>query len=126
MANNLRFNVQVEFTPDGQSQPIPVLSLLNKLYELDSKVTGGGIQSVGTTAETLDLGSVGTEHLLLLWNLDSANACEYGYDSTGFVKTGVIPPGMPAILWVDGSKTWQGKAQTAAVDLFIQAFEVNT
>jgi hypothetical protein len=73
-----------------------------------------GIQAVGTSAENIDGGDVGTPGYLLLKNLDSANYVEVGIDNTGFVAMAKLAAGEEACLPVADSTTIQLKANTAS------------
>lgn len=73
-----------------------------------------GIQTVGTSAENIAGGDVGTPGYLFLKNLDSTNFVEIGVDNTGFVEMGKLTAGQEACFPVADSTTIQLKADTAS------------
>ena len=77
-------------------------------------------QNIGTSAENLDIGDIGTVGYVLVHNTAAkgGNFVEVGYDSTGFVPSVKVRGAgwglfeMPAAMAVP-----QAKADTAAVDI---------
>jgi len=73
------------------------------------------IQNVGTSAENLVVGDIGTAGLIIAHNLDGTNFVEIGYDSTGFVSCTKIKAGEWQLFRMsDSASTPQAKFDTGA------------
>ncbi len=73
-------------------------------------------QEVGTSAEAIAQGEIGTPGYMLVRNLDDTNFVEIGYDDSGFKPTVKLLAGEYA-LFRHTQATPQAKADTAAVDI---------
>ncbi len=78
----------------------------------DSRLASDAIQVLGTSAAQITVGGVDDAAYILIENQSADNTLEYGYDDTGFVKLGEIPPGHPPLqlpvsdpadIWLRGS-----------------------
>ena len=80
----------------------------------------GGIVTVGTTEEDMGVGDVGTEGVLLLINLDSANNVEYGPKNGSNVMEpfGLLRPGEPEKVRLKPGVTLRWKAITSPVKVY--------
>lgn len=76
----------------------------------------GNIQEIGTAAENLVQGDVGTPGYIIAHNLNDTNFIEIGYDDGGFKPVVKLLPGEWA-LFRSAQATPQAKADTAACDL---------
>ena len=56
-------------------------------FDVASAVVASGVQSIGTTAEALDVGDVSSNGRLFLRNLDATNYVTFGPDDGGTMKT---------------------------------------
>jgi len=116
MANELTLKVFMKFAP-GTIQPPQVAP---SSFQID--VTGTdytmATQNIGTSAEAVAQGDVGTPGYILVHNLDSTNFVEFGYDDSGFKPTVEVPATGWALFKVSTSAaTLQAKADTAAVNI---------
>lgn len=76
------------------------------------------IQAIGTSAENVIVGDMGTGYLIAAINLDDTNFVQLGYDSGGFVPTEKILPGEPqGFHRIDPTITLQAKADTGACNV---------
>ena len=123
MANTITIAAQVTLThTTGLS--IPILPPQNLNFTQAGEGQAGGIQNIGTSAENIGVGDVATEGYAVFKNLDSTNFVEIGWDSTGFQSAFKLLAGMVAVVPLNPSRTWQAKADTAAVELFYSILEV--
>lgn len=83
----------------------------------------GQIQNIGTSAEALNVGDVTTEGYAVFKNLDATNFVEVGWDASGFQSAFKLLPRMIAVVPLNPSRTWQAKADTAAVELYFRVLE---
>ena len=62
-------------------------------FDVSGSAVASGVQTIGTTAEALDVGDVATLGRLLLRNLDTTNYVEWGPDSAGtMIGCGKLKP----------------------------------
>ena len=82
-----------------------------------------GIQVVGTTHETLDVGDVATNGWLIVQNLDATNFVELGRDvSAAFYGVVRVEPGEVAVLRLSQA-TIYAQADTASIRLWYNLYE---
>lgn len=122
MPNAITLAAQLTLT-HSTGLTIPVLPPQNLTFTQSGEGEAGGIQNIGTSAENLNVGDVATEGFAVFKNLDSTNFVEIGWDATGFQSAFKLLAGMLAIVPLNPSRTWQAKADTAAVELFYRVLE---
>lgn len=120
MANEITQIVTLTVSKNGASNSLSTTKRID--------MTGSGLaqltQSIGTTAETLNLGDIATAPgNLAIKNLDATNYVEIGGDSGLTVFKLKIKAGESAI-FQPNSATIYAKANTAAVLVQILAIEV--
>ena len=96
MANEITASASLNFTYSGQTTSITVSSASTTPSEVE---VISGIQSVGTSDETISLGDLAAPGWIMLKNLDTTNYVELGPDGTNWdIK---IPAGKSAgpMLW---------------------------
>ena len=74
------------------------------------------VQNIGTTAEALGVGDVGTAGWAYFKNLDLTNYVEIGRDISGFQAFIKLLPGEACVVRL-GTSAPYAKANTAAIDL---------
>ena len=79
-------------------------------------------QEIGTSAEAIDLGEIGTPGVMLVMNLDGTNYVEIGYDEAGtFAPTiklnGGASPNNDFAIFRHAQATPQARANTAACQI---------
>jgi hypothetical protein len=97
-------------------------------YSASFSMTGNemmqGTQNVGTTAELVGFGNItGAPQMVSVRNLDATNYVELGGDSGLTVFKIVVPKGGIAVFKA-ASATLYAKANTAAVNILVQAVEI--
>lgn len=120
MANTLTLTVSALYTPDGQTTQLRLLEVAGRQFSITSNLIAGGIQNIGTSAENLDFGAVTSEGWAFFWNMDDTNYVEIGWDATGFQSAIMLYPGEAYPVRLNSARTWQAKANTAAIDLYFQ------
>lgn len=86
----------------------------------DATIVVAGVQSVGTTKEAIDIGDVNASDLgwAFFRNTDATNFVEIGVDEGGtFVAFAKLLPNEWCVVPCSPAKTYQGKADTAAVEV---------
>lgn len=114
MANAIKLTTRLELTRASATQPEqlftePVLSFSTAGDGLTS-----GITTVTTSAANISITYNGTIGLGIVYNLDTTNYIQLGWDDTGFVTADKIPAGKWCVKWFDPSRTWQWQANTAS------------
>ena len=117
MANTLYLTLNARFLIEGETVPLTLLQVSNDTQSITSNLMAAGIQNIGTSAENLDFGAVTTEGYACFKNLDATNFVEIGWDATGFQSALKLLAGQSAIVPLNPARTWQAKADTAAIDL---------
>jgi hypothetical protein len=112
MANEIQISLTLTVTNGGYKA--------NESESLSLTQSGigaaGGVQVVGTSEENLGATDIGTNGLLFLKNLDSANFVDYGMSDSGTMKAvGRLKAGEVALLRVVPGVTVRAKADTASV-----------
>ena len=82
----------------------------------------GDVQAIGTSAETLAKGSIGTVGVCEFQNLDATNFVEIGFDDTGFKSVIKLKAGERFVVRLSTSAP-QAKADTASVELAYTMYE---
>ncbi len=85
----------------------------------------GTLQSIGTTAEDLDLGDVplASQGLIYMRNHDQTNFVTYGLNDGGTIKEiGKMKPGEPAFFRLKPSSQLMLKADTAACNVEVKLY----
>ena len=118
MANELTLSASFRYQQNGIAQP--------RSYSDQVTVTGNefahNVQTIGTTAEAIDVGDVGTAGYCAFQNLDSTNFVEIGREDTGTFRAVVkLKAGEFAIL--RSGATLYAKADTASCNLECWVFE---
>lgn len=117
MANTITLSASVVLKrPNSISLTLMQKSSLSVTQSGEGLTTG--IQNVGTSAENIEIGDVGTEGIAMFENLDATNYIEIGWDATGFQSAFKLLAGQFAIVPLNPSRTWQARANTAAVELY--------
>lgn len=116
MAGELTFSLFMKFNPGL------VIAQQQSSGTITADVTGNEYtrmtQNIGTSAEAVVQGSVGTPGYILVHNLDTTNFVELGYDDTGFKPTVKVPASGWAFFYVSAAAaTLQAKADTGACDI---------
>lgn len=89
-----------------------------KVITMSGSVIESGVQAVGTTAEALDTGDVGTLGRLFLLNLDTTNYVTFGPDSGGSMVGAIkLMPGEPNEFRLVPGVTYKLQADTAACNV---------
>jgi hypothetical protein len=87
----------------------------------------GHAQSIGTSAEVVDLGDISANGLLILRNLDTTNYITYGPQEAGsggdMVTFGKIKPGGVALTWLAPTVVLMAQADTAEALLDVYLYE---
>jgi hypothetical protein len=122
MPNTITIAAQLTLT-HSTGLAIPILPPQNLTFTQSGEGEAGGIQNIGTSAENLNVGDVATEGFAVFKNLDPTNFVEIGWDATGFQSAFKLLAGMIAVVPLNPSRTWQAKADTAAVELFYRVLE---
>jgi len=122
MANTITISAQVTLT-HATGLALPILPPQNLTFTQTGEGEAGGIQNIGTSAENLNVGDVATEGFAVFKNLDATNFVEVGWDASGFQSAFKLLAGMIAVVPLNPSRTWQAKADTAAVELFYRVME---
>lgn len=78
-----------------------------------------GVQTIGTSAETVTTGDVATLGWCFLQNLDATNFITYGPDSTGQVDFGRLKAGEWAAFRLEPGITLKATADTAACKMAV-------
>lgn len=73
-------------------------------------------QNVGTSEETLNVGDVTNEGVVLMWNLDDTNFVEVGV-ATGVYFGELQPQKLPMLIPLKSGQTVYLKADTAACEI---------
>lgn len=123
MANEISLGVSLQVSND------PYVLTINKSKSIDCAYIGegGGVQIIGTSAETVDLGDISYPGYVYLENLDSTNYVDYGPDSGGMVTMGRLLAGECAVLRLAPSGvTLKAQANTADVKLLVRCLEAGT
>src|SRR4051794_16722041 len=90
---------------------------LDLTANMAGSVYQGGVQTIGTTQEAIDIGDVGTAGLSLFINADDTHYVEIGLVvSATFYPLAKLKPGEPAFFRL-GTNTFYAKANTASVNL---------
>jgi hypothetical protein len=113
MADEITMQVYLTFDKNG----IAAFDIDSGNVSVD--VTGNNavynIQDVGTSAENLVVGDVGTAGFIIAHNLDATNFVEIGYDDTGFVSCTKLKAGEWQLFRMsDSASTPQAKFDTGA------------
>lgn len=115
MANEIKMEVYLEFDDGGGMEAVKCQPGV-----VNVDVTGGDYvyrkQNIGTSAENLAQGEIGTPGYMIAHNLDGANYVEIGYDDSGFKPTVRLNAGEWA-LFRHTQATPQAKADTSACDI---------
>ena len=107
---NLRFRVEKTFLVDDFNPG-------TLLVTMSGANATGGVQEIGTTAETLTMGDVATAGYAYFRNTDATNFVELGTGTGGsFVAFAKLKAGESAILRL-GTNAPTAKADTASVNL---------
>lgn len=119
MANEGYYSITFKATKSGATVKAEPAARFN--------VTGvgsvNGTQNIGTTAELITFGSIsGVPQMVMIQNLDPTNFVEIGGDSGLTVFKLKILAGKVAFMPL-ASATLYAKADTAAVDVLVTAFE---
>jgi len=122
MATELNVTVNADYTPDG-GQRIPI-----RPGQVSIVPTGADFnyatQNIGTSAEAIAQGDVGTPGWIIVHNMDSTNFVEIGYDDGGFKPTVQVKADEWAFFGIStAAATIQAKADTAAVNIQYAIFE---
>lgn len=93
-------------------------------YSQVNQLIASGIQSIGTSAENLGTGDVGTTGgWLWMRNLSSVNYVTFGADDSGTQKTcGRLPAGHQCLFFLEAGTTLKLTANTAAVNVQYKLF----
>jgi hypothetical protein len=88
---------------------------------------GGNVQTIGTSAEIINVGEVWTQGWCILQNMDATNYIEFGPYDGGSAGTLVVlgrlaPGGPPAIFPLSPDVTFGAIANTAACKLDVNVF----
>ena len=113
MANEIRTQISQSVTNGSLSDSVSISFQTDQA----TAASAGGVQIVGTSAETLNLGDVSSVGPMVLVNLDATNYVEFGIDSTGFVPIGRIDPGEAAVYRPSVGTTPYVRANTADVKI---------
>jgi hypothetical protein len=122
MANTIAISASLAIKRTGDVSRL-LFQRSNSQFTQSGEGLASGIQNVGTSAEAIGIGDVGTEGYAVFENLDATNYVEIGWDATGFQEAFKLLPGQFAIVPLAPSRTWQAKANTAAVELFFAILE---
>lgn len=120
MANTLSLTITGLYKPDGETNQLRLMEVANLTRSITSALIAGGIQNVGTSAENLSVGEISSEGWAFFRNMDATNFVEIGWDATGFQSAFKLLAGDVAVVPLNPSRTWQAKADTAAVNLYFQ------
>jgi len=119
MANEGYFSLNLKATKSGANVGQTVSGRFNMAGADMTQAT----QTIGTTAETLNLGDItGAPQQLMIQNLDATNYIEIGGDSGLTVFKLKIAAGKASV-FTPTSGTIYAKANTAAVNVMIVAIE---
>lgn len=120
MANELSYSVNASYASGYGKDSV---STGTKTVTQATQLIAAGIQDVGTSAETLATGDVGTNGgYLWMCNLDTTNYVQHGPDSTGLVVYGILHAGHHCWLEIDAGVTIKVKANTAACKVQYKLF----
>lgn len=121
MANELSYTLTVTYG-NGLAKDSIQPGAIN--YSQVNQLIASGIQDIGTTAENLATGDVGTTGgYIFIRNLSSVNYVTFGADDSGTQKTcGRIPAGHAVWFFLDAGVTLKMTANTAAVKVQYKLF----
>jgi hypothetical protein len=114
MADEITASCSLQFAKGNAAPP--------RVRSNDFKITVTGTdythktQNVGTSAEALNLGEIGTPGMMWAHNLDGTNFVEFGYDDGGFKPTVKLLAG-DYCLFQHTQAAPQVKADTGAVEI---------
>lgn len=93
-------------------------------YSQVNQLIASGIQTIGTSAENLGTGDVGTTGgWLWMRNLSSVNYVTFGADDSGTQKTcGRLPAGHQCLFFLEPGTTLKMTANTASVNVQYKLF----
>ena len=113
MADEITAQFYLKF---DKTNATPQMSPSSQSVDVTGSNYAQGTQEIGTSAEAIRLGDIGTPGYIMAHNLDSTNYIEIGYDDTGFKPTVKLKPDEWALFRL-APATPQAKADTAACDL---------
>ena len=120
MANEIQVQASLQASKNGVS----VQNTGNKTHDMAGDQMLSNVQIIGTSAEALVLGDVSTIGYVFLKNLDSVNFVQIALDSG--VSTGIFAKIVAGgiALFPAATATMYAKADTANVNLLVQAVEL--
>lgn len=119
MPNRLNAKAQIEFLPEDR--PLVKTGELEFDFQPDTKVYAQGIQTIGTTEETLNVGDVSNIGLVVVINRDDTNYVEVGLTGSYTIK---LKPGQFCVFPPAG--TLYAIANTSDVDVEYYVFPEDT
>ena len=122
MANEISIAVRVYASSGSYSLSVDK-SILDDLSILGD---APGVVTVGTSEENINFGDVLCPGWCIIENLDTTNYVDIGPDSTGMVEMIRVEAGKVAIVFLYPNVTLVAKANTAAVQLLVRAFNNGT
>lgn len=114
MSNEIAAQVFLRMVISGED-PIEIDTLV-RYFDMTGTEYVDGIFSIGTSAEDINLGDVGTPGWVFLKNLDDTNHIEGGYDTTTLDADEIVVKANPGefVLTRWGAATVTLRANTAA------------
>ncbi|MGE0605552.1 MAG: hypothetical protein AB7O62_00395 [Pirellulales bacterium] len=104
----IKGDLKVNFAPPQQS------------IDVSGQPVRGGVVSVGTSEEDLDVGDVATEGWLFLKNLDASNFITFGPKDTTMTAFGKLKAGESCCFRLLPGVTLRWQADTAAVNVQVE------
>lgn len=122
MANELSYSLNVSYASGYAKDSVTTGTVT---YSQSTQLVDSGIQDVGTAAESLATGDVGTNGgWLWMKNLDTTNYVTFGPDSTGLITCGRLQPGKDCWFFLAPSVTLKVQANTAACKVQYKLFNI--
>jgi len=116
--------VSVSISISAQKNGAGMSATVSSTADMTGNKLIGNVQSIGTTAEALNVGDMATIGQLFVKNLDATNFVEIGTDST--VTTGAFAkllPGEGMYIPARRAGPYYAKANTASCDVQVGAAE---
>jgi len=114
MADEITAQFYLKFNKNSNS--VPQMTPSTQSIDVTGDHYNQTTQEIGTSAEALRLGEIGTPGYIMVHNLDATNYIEIGYDDSGFKPLVKLKPGEWSLFRLAQAAP-QAKADTAACDL---------